>query len=98
GVGGVIWMLASVLHHVHVTAGIIIFSILFAYAVYPPIKLIARRGVPVALAALIVYVVLGALVLGAVAWLTPAIATEVEALSHEFPSIVANAQKQIADP
>ena len=77
---------------------IIIFSILFAYAVYPPIKLIARRGVPVPLAALIVYVVLGALVLGAVAWLTPAIATEVEALSHEFPTFVASAQKQIADP
>jgi predicted PurR-regulated permease PerM len=96
--GGILWLVTGLFGRIHGTAVVIIFSILFAYAVYPPIKLIAARGVPVVLAAVIVYVVLGAVVVGSIAWLAPAIATQLTDLTHNFPHIVANVQRQIADP
>jgi predicted PurR-regulated permease PerM len=97
-VGGLLWMATAVIDRVHNTLVVVIFSILFAYVVYPPIKMLVRRGVPVALAGVIVYVVLGGLVLGAIAWLTPAVATQAADLSQNFPKIVAQVQREIADP
>ncbi|MBC5799915.1 MAG: AI-2E family transporter [Candidatus Eremiobacteraeota bacterium] len=97
-VGGLLWMLTAVFDRVHNTLIVIIFSILFAYFVYPPIKWLAARRVPVALAGLIVYAVLAILVLGAIAWLSPAIASQAQALTRDFPHIVTNVQQQIADP
>ncbi len=98
GVGGLLWMLASVFDRVHNTCVVIIFSVLFTYLVYPPVAWLERRRVPVAVAAIIVYVVGGAIVAGALAWLAPAIATQVTELAHDFPRIVASAQREIADP
>ncbi len=96
--GAALWMVANVLDRVHNTLLVIIFSILFAYVVYPPIKWLAARGVPIALAGIIVYVVLGAAVIGAIAWLEPAVATQAADLSKNFPEIVRNTQAQISDP
>jgi len=97
-VGAEIWMVSGLFGRIHATAIVIVFAILFSYAVYPPIKAIAARGVPLIVAAILVYVVIALLVVGAAAWLAPALATQVTALVHDFPHLVASAQAQIADP
>ncbi len=96
--GAALWMVTNVFDRVHNTMIVIIFSVLFAYVVYPPIKWLASRGVPIAIAAVIVYVVLGVAVIGAVAWLEPAVATQAADLAKNFPEIVRSTQAQIADP
>jgi predicted PurR-regulated permease PerM len=98
GVGALLWMVTSVFDRVHNTLVVIIFSVLFCYLVYPPVAWLERRRVPVAVAAIIVYLVGGAIVAGALAWLAPAIAMQVTELAHDFPHIVATAQHEIADP
>ena len=96
--GGLAFMIGAVFDRVHNTLVVIIFSILFSYVVYPPVKWLAARRVPVPIAGLVVYVVLGIVVLGALAWLAPAIATQAQDLARNYPGIVADAQHQIADP
>ena len=91
-------MIAAVFDRVHNTLVVIVFAVLFAYFVYPPIKWLGNRRVPIPLAGVMVYAVLGVIVVGALAWLTPAVATQVEDLTRNFPHIVATAQKQIVDP
>jgi len=97
-IGGVLWMVAELFDRVHSTMVVIIFAVLFAYAVYPPIKWLANRRIPVPLAGIIVYAGLAVLVLGAIAWLAPVIAVQAHDLATNFPKIVANAQRQIMDP
>jgi predicted PurR-regulated permease PerM len=97
-VGALIGMIASVFDRIHTTLVEIVFAILFAYAIYPPVQWLASKRVPVPLAAIAVYAVLGVLVLGALAWLAPAIASQVEAFGREYPHLVAQTQRQIADP
>ena len=72
-VGGLLWMTAAVFDRVHNTLVVVVFAILFAYFVYPPIRWLALRRVPIALAGLIVYAGLAAIVMSAIAWLAPAI-------------------------
>ena len=98
GVGTLLMMIASVFDRVHTTMIEIVFAILFAYAIYPPVKWLAARRVPVPLAAICVYIVLGVLILGALAWLAPAIASQVESFTRDYPHLVAQTQQQIADP
>jgi predicted PurR-regulated permease PerM len=97
-VGGLLWMTAAVFDRVHNTLVVVVFAILFAYFVYPPIRWLALRRVPIALAGLIVYAGLAAIVMSAIAWLAPAIAAEAQALTRDYPHIVSSAQQQIADP
>ena len=96
--GGLAFMIGAVFDRVHNTLVVIIFSILFAYVVYPPVKWLAARRMPVPVAGILVYAILGVFVLGALAWLAPAIATQAEDLTHNYPRLVADAQQQIADP
>jgi predicted PurR-regulated permease PerM len=96
--GALLWMLAQVFDRVHNTLVVIVFAILFAYLVYPPVKWLGNRRVPIPLAGVLVYAALAIVVLGALAWLTPAVAAQVEDLSQNFPTIVASAQRQIVDP
>jgi predicted PurR-regulated permease PerM len=96
--GGLMWMIAAVFDRVHNTLVVIVFAILFAYLVYPPVKWLGNRRVPIPIAGVIVYAALGVVVIAALAWLTPAVAVQVEDLSHNFPAIVSSAQKQIIDP
>ena len=97
-VGALLGMVTGVLDRVHNTLTVIVFAILFAYFVYPAVKVLAKRGVPVPVAGIVVYAVLGVIVLGAIAWLAPAIAAQATDLAQNFPRIVSNAQHQIADP
>jgi predicted PurR-regulated permease PerM len=97
-VGGLIWMVTGVFDRVHNTLTVIVFSILFGYLVYPPVKWLANRAIPVVLAAIIVYAALGVVVLGSIAWLAPAIAVQATDLAQDFPHVVASVQHQIADP
>ncbi len=97
-VGAAIWMVSGLFGRIHATAIVIVFAILFSYAVYPPIKAIAARGVPLILAAIFVYMVIALIVVGAAAWLAPALGAQVTALVHDFPHLIASAQAQIADP
>jgi predicted PurR-regulated permease PerM len=97
-VGGLLWMISLVVDRVHNTLVVIVFAVLFAYFVYPPIKWLGNRRIPIPLAGAIVYAALGIVVVGALAWLTPAVAAQVEDLSVHFPAIVASAQHQIIDP
>jgi predicted PurR-regulated permease PerM len=96
--GGLLWMVAQVFDRVHNTLVVIVFAILFAYLVYPPIKWLGNRRVPIPLAGVVVYAVLGSAIAAALAWLTPAVAAQVEDLTRNFPKIVAAAQHQIVDP
>lgn len=96
--GGLLWMVSLVFDRVHNTLVVIVFAILFAYLVYPPIKWLGNRRVPIPLAGVLVYLGLGIVVAGALAWLTPAVATQLEDFTRNFPKIVAAAQHQIVDP
>ncbi|MBD5654767.1 MAG: AI-2E family transporter [Candidatus Eremiobacteraeota bacterium] len=98
GIGTLLWMVAAVFDRVHSTMVVIIFAILFSYAVFPPIKWLAKRGIPVPIAGIVVYAALAVVILGAIAWLTPAIAAQAQDLTKNFPHIVAQAQREIADP
>ncbi len=98
GTLAVFWMLTVAIDKVHTTLIDIVFAVLFAYVVYPPIKWVAHFKIPVPLAGLIVYVVLGALVLGALAWLAPAVASQATDLAHNYPHLVTQAQTALADP
>ena len=96
--GGLAFLIGAVFDRVHNTLVVIIFSILFAYVVYPPVEWLAARRIPVPVAGIIVYAMLGVFVLGSLAWLAPAIATQAEDLARNYPHLVADAQQQIADP
>jgi predicted PurR-regulated permease PerM len=98
GIGAVCVLTAAVFDRVHNTLVVVIFSILFSYVVYPPIKWLANRRIPIAIGGIIVYAVLAIVVLGAIAWLAPAVASQADALSHQFPSFVATTQHEIANP
>ena len=58
-IGGLIWLVTGVFDRVHNTLTVIVFAVLFGYLVYPPVKWLANRHIPVVLAAIIVYVALG---------------------------------------
>ncbi len=98
GVGALLWLVTGVFDRVHNTLVVIVFAILFSYLVYPPVAWLAKRRVPVSVAAIIVYAVLAVVVLGAGAWLAPAVADQAQALARDFPHVVASAQQQMADP
>lgn len=95
---GALWFITALFDHVHNTMIVIILAILFAYAVYPPIRRLARLGVPIVLGGVIVYAVLFLLLGGALAWLAPAIAAQAAELAHNYPRLVAQTQTQLADP
>jgi predicted PurR-regulated permease PerM len=98
GIGAIFAMTTAVFDRVHNTLVVVIFSILFSYVVYPPIKWLANRRVPIAIGGVVVYAVLAVVVLGAIAWLAPAVASQAESLSHQLPTFIAETQKEIANP
>jgi predicted PurR-regulated permease PerM len=95
---GLIWIVTELFDRVHNTMIIIVFAVLFSYFVYPPIHWLAQRRVPVPIGTLIVYAGLAIVILGALAWLSPAVAAQAEDLTKSFPSLVASVQRQISDP
>jgi predicted PurR-regulated permease PerM len=94
----ILGIVAEVLGHVHNTVVVLILAVLFSYVVYPPVRWLAARRVPVGLGGLIVYAALFMLISAAIAWLTPAIASQANELTQNYPKLVAQAQLQLADP
>ena len=98
GVGGLVWMMTGVFDRVHNTLIVVIFAILFAYVVAPPMRWLERRGVPLGFAGVLVYGALFLLALVAAAWLAPALVAQIGELARSYPHIVADLQREIADP
>ena len=88
----------AILDRVHLTLLLIVFAILFAYAVYPPVRALTKRGVPVAIAGAIVYAMLFVFVVGALAWLAPTVVAQTTELTQSYPHLLQSAQEQIANP
>ena len=96
-VGALIWMVTAILDRIPTVLAVLIFTVLFAYVIYPLVKVLSRRmgrGVAVT----VIYLsVIGILVLAG-AYLAPAIAAQAATFAHEYPHIVANLQTEIANP
>lgn len=87
-----------VLERVYLTLLLMVFAVLFAYAVYPPVRTLSKRGIPVAIAGAIVYAVLFIVVVGALAWLAPTVVSQATQLTQSYPQLLHSVQTQIADP
>ncbi len=88
----------ALLEHVRTTLLLVVFAVLFAYAVYPPVRLLVRRGVPIAAAGAIVYGGFLLLLVGAFAWLAPTIFSQANELMQNYPHLLQSLQEQIANP
>jgi predicted PurR-regulated permease PerM len=97
GCGVLLWMVSTVLDRVHTILTVIVFSILFSYLIYPPVKWLATR-MPRPVAVFVVYGALAVLATIAVAFLAPAVAQQADDLARTYPQTVKNVQTQIAHP
>jgi predicted PurR-regulated permease PerM len=97
GIGVLAWMLAMAAGRIHNILTTIVAAVLFAYMIYPPVRLLSRR-MPRALAVLIVYVVVLGLVGLAVAYLAPTVTRQAIELSQTFPATLQALERQAADP
>ncbi|MDQ6781816.1 MAG: AI-2E family transporter [Candidatus Eremiobacteraeota bacterium] len=82
------WAALMLLSKIKIVLLILLGAVFFAYLVYPPVRLLRSRGLPLWLSILIVYVVLGVVVGTAVGFGGPAIASEARTFSRELPSIM----------
>lgn len=96
-VGALIWMVTAVLDRVHTVLAVLTFSMLFAYVIYPLVKILSRR-MPRGVAVTVIYLAVIALLVLAGAYLAPAVALQATTFAHEYPHIVANVQDEIAHP
>lgn len=97
-VGAVLALTGTVLERVRGVVTMVLLAILVAYLVAPAAGILTRRGVPRALAVLLIYVI-GLAVIGAgVAWLAPRAVGEASDLAARAPRFAASAQDQLADP
>jgi len=97
GIGVLAWMIAAVMERVHNLVTTIIIAILFAYVIFPVVRLLNRR-MPRALAVIFVYVVALVAIGFAVAYLAPAVASEAVDLSRTLPAMLRTVEGQIAHP
>jgi predicted PurR-regulated permease PerM len=94
-IGVLIWMLDLVFARVRTVTTDVIIAVLVAYLLFPAVKPLARH-MPRSVAVLLVYVVLIALIGGAIAGLAPLLATQGSQLAHDFPATVAQAKSQVS--
>ena len=97
GVGALLWMLSAVFDRVQNVLTIIVFSILFSYLIYPPVKWLSRF-MPRAIAVAVVYAGIFVAVLVALAFLAPTVAAQADEFARNYPTTVHNVQRSIADP
>ena len=97
GIGVLAWMVAAALDRVRNLITTIIIAILFAYVIFPAVRLLSAR-MPRALAVIVVYIVALAAIGFTIAYLAPAIATEAVQLSRALPAALQTAQAQMAHP
>jgi predicted PurR-regulated permease PerM len=82
---------------IHTVTTIIIGSIFLFYVIYPAVKALSRR-LPLWAAILIVYVVLIALVVGALAYFIPELSNNVKQFSRDLPNIARHIQSLLSNP
>src|ERR1700678_3310287 len=97
GLGVLAWMLGTAAARIHNILTTIVAAILFAYMIYPPVRLLSRR-MPRALAVLIVYIIVLGLVGLAIAYLAPTLTRQAMDLSQTFPATLQSLEKQAANP
>jgi predicted PurR-regulated permease PerM len=95
--GALIWMVTGVLDRIHTVLAVLTFSVLFAYLIYPLVRVLSRR-MPRGAAVALIYVAVIALLVLSGAYLAPAIVAQAATFTHEYPHIVANLQDEIAHP
>lgn len=97
GIGLLAWMVAVVINRVHNIATTIIIAILFAYAIFPAVRVLSTR-MPRALAVIFIYIVALIAIGFAVAYLAPAVASEAVDLSRTLPATLRTIEGQITHP
>ncbi len=97
GIGVLAWMLGVVASHIHNILTAIVAAVLFAYMIFPPVRLLSTR-MPRALAVLVVYVAVLALIAFAIAYLAPTVGRQALDLSRAFPATLQSLERQAADP
>src|ERR1700761_3521108 len=85
GIGILAWMLGVAAGRIQNILTTLVAAVLFAYMIYPPVRLLSRK-MPRALAVLIVYVVVLGLIGLAIAYLAPIVTRQAIELSQTFPS------------
>lgn len=96
-IGVLTWMTVTVISHVLNIVITIVVAMLFAYAIFPAVRLLSRR-MPRALAVVAVYVAALAAIGFTVVYLAPTIANEAVDLSHRVPATLHTIELQAAHP
>lgn len=91
------WMLGVVASHIGNILTATVAAVLFAYLIFPPVRLLSTR-IPRALAVLVVYVAVLTLIALAIAYLTPTVARQALELSRTLPATLQSLERQAADP
>lgn len=91
------WMLGVVASHVRNILTATVAAVLFAYLIFPPVRLLSTR-IPRPLAVLVVYVAVLTLIALAIAYLTPTVARQALELSRALPATLQSLERQAAEP
>lgn len=83
-----LWAALMLLSKIKIVLFILLGAVFFAYLVYPPVRFLRGRGLPLWLSILIVYVILGAIVGTAAGFGGPAIAGEAKTFSRDLPNLM----------
>ncbi len=97
GVGVLAWMTGAVIERVQNVFTTIIIAVLFAYVIFPAVRLLSAR-MPRALAVIVVYIFALAAIGLAAAYLAPAIGSEAVELSRAVPLALRSVENQVAHP
>jgi len=97
GIGILAWMLGTAAERIHNILTTIVAAILFAYMIYPPVRLLSRK-MPRPLAVLIVYIVVLGLIGLAIAYLAPTVTRQAIELSQTFPTTLQSLERDAANP
>jgi predicted PurR-regulated permease PerM len=95
--GALLWMISNVFDRVANVLTIVVFSILFSYLIYPPVKWLSRY-MPRALAVAVVYAGIFVAVLVGFAFLAPTVAAQADEFAKSYPAAVESVKHSIADP
>ncbi len=96
-IGLLIWLLDLALGRIGTVLTDIVIAVLVAYLLFPAVRPLARY-MPRALAVAVVYVLLIAIVGGALAALAPVLSGQAQSLAHDFPATMARAKAEVQNP
>lgn len=96
-IGVLTWMALTVISHVQNIVITVIVATLFAYAIFPAVRLLSKR-MPRAFAVIVVYVAALGAIGFTIAYLAPTIANEAVDLSRRLPATLHTIERQAAHP